>query len=316
MQQHVSAAELHRRPRRRSRAARGAQQPGGPIQLRRAHRAGVPGNRDLTRVNPNWNFGNGVIAKIGYSNTHSAQVEVRAALFQRPGLPVVLHVYALAHHHRLRRLHQRQRRHQRHHRPGAGSGKHPTARRAESHLRPAAAAGVLQLHQHPAAPHPLQRHLRSAVRKGKAFRQGASRALDAVIGGWQIASHRRLAQRHMAERRCGRVSVRQSGTQRRSAADADLNGRPQRLYFRGDFDPTRATNVDLQKLEALVPVDRGRAHPAPARRRLRQPPAADAGQRNRPAHFDHGYGEPRTRARSSWAREPGIPTSRCSRTSA
>jgi hypothetical protein len=36
----------------------------------------VPGNRDTTRVNRNWNFGNGVISKIGYSNTNSAQVEV------------------------------------------------------------------------------------------------------------------------------------------------------------------------------------------------------------------------------------------------
>jgi hypothetical protein len=34
------------------------------------------------------------------------------------------------------------------------------------------------------------------------------------------------------------------------------NGKPQRLYFRGDFDPSRATNVDMQKLQALVPADR------------------------------------------------------------
>ena len=35
-----------------------------------------PGNRDLMRANPNWAFGNGVIAKNGYSNTHALQAEV------------------------------------------------------------------------------------------------------------------------------------------------------------------------------------------------------------------------------------------------
>src|SRR5207247_4720377 len=35
-----------------------------------------PGNLDLTRVNRNWNFGNGVVEKIGYSNTHSLQAQI------------------------------------------------------------------------------------------------------------------------------------------------------------------------------------------------------------------------------------------------
>jgi hypothetical protein len=35
------------------------------------------------------------------------------------------------------------------------------------------------------------------------------------------------------------------------------NNRPQRLWFRGDFDPTKAKNVDLAPLENLVPVNRG-----------------------------------------------------------
>jgi hypothetical protein len=34
------------------------------------------------------------------------------------------------------------------------------------------------------------------------------------------------------------------------------NGKAQRLWFKGDFDPTQATNVNLQSLEALVPVNR------------------------------------------------------------
>jgi hypothetical protein len=92
--------------------------------------------------------------------------------------------------------------------------------------------------------------------RGKAFGKGASRPLDAVIGGWQIAA--------IGDWRSGTwMSVNAAeylfGNPALSADERltlTLNGRPQRLYFRGDFDPTRASNVDLQKLTALVPVDR------------------------------------------------------------
>jgi hypothetical protein len=36
----------------------------------------------------------------------------------------------------------------------------------------------------------------------------------------------------------------------------NIFGRPQRLWFRGDFDPTLATNVDQAKLQQLIPTDR------------------------------------------------------------
>jgi len=36
----------------------------------------------------------------------------------------------------------------------------------------------------------------------------------------------------------------------------NIFGRTQKLFFRGDFDPTQATGVDLGKLEQLVAVDR------------------------------------------------------------
>jgi hypothetical protein len=36
----------------------------------------------------------------------------------------------------------------------------------------------------------------------------------------------------------------------------NIFGHHQRLWFRGDFDPTLATAVDLSKLTALVPIDR------------------------------------------------------------
>jgi hypothetical protein len=36
----------------------------------------------------------------------------------------------------------------------------------------------------------------------------------------------------------------------------NYNSRTQRLWFKGDFDPTRATGVDAGKLQALVPTNR------------------------------------------------------------
>src|SRR5262249_34827608 len=39
-----------------------------------------------------------------------------------------------------------------------------------------------------------------------------------------------------------------------------FNGRPQRLWFRGDFDPTRASNVDQNALQALIPPNAQRAN--------------------------------------------------------
>jgi hypothetical protein len=39
--------------------------------------------------------------------------------------------------------------------------------------------------------------------------------------------------------------------------EMNIFGRRQRLFFRGDFDPTLATGVDQTQLQKLVPVDRG-----------------------------------------------------------
>ena len=33
-------------------------------------------------------------------------------------------------------------------------------------------------------------------------------------------------------------------------------GRPQRLWFKGDFDVAQATNVDQAQLQALIPLNR------------------------------------------------------------
>jgi hypothetical protein len=95
------------------------------------------------------------------------------------------------------------------------------------------------------------------IGKGKKFGANSGRALDAVIGGWEVAS--------IGEWRGGRwLSVGSGGwlfgdptLSEEQRLLLTFSGRPQRLWFKGDFDPRLATNVDPAALQALVPVDRG-----------------------------------------------------------
>ena len=111
--------------------------------------------------------------------------------------------------------------------------------------------------------------------RGKRFGGDASGLLNAIIGGWQIAS--------IGEWRSGNwLSVTPTeylfGDPTLSADERlplTFNGRNQLLYFRGDFDPRLATNVDQQRLQELVPVDRSQRvmHPVGAAfdNRIQQP---------------------------------------------
>ncbi|MBI3682054.1 MAG: TonB-dependent receptor [Acidobacteria bacterium] len=102
------------------------------------------------------------------------------------------------------------------------------------------------------------------VGRGKALGRNAGRALGALIGGWQLAT--------IGDWRSGNwLSVGSGGYlfgDPTLSADQRLlltfNGRPQRLWWRGDFDPTRASNVDSSKLLSLVPADRGQRIYRPA----------------------------------------------------
>ncbi len=94
------------------------------------------------------------------------------------------------------------------------------------------------------------------VGKGKRFGRNTSRAVDALIGGWQMA--------FIGEWRSGLWSSVTAndylfGDPTLSADERlvmNIFGRRQRLWFRGDFDPTFATGVDQSALQQLVPVDR------------------------------------------------------------
>ncbi|HSB18158.1 MAG TPA: TonB-dependent receptor [Bryobacteraceae bacterium] len=92
--------------------------------------------------------------------------------------------------------------------------------------------------------------------KGKKYAGNVSSALNHVVGGWQIA--------FIGEWRGGNWMSVDSGRylfgDPTLTADERLTmtyaGRTQRLWFKGDMNPTQASGVDQAKLTALVPVDR------------------------------------------------------------
>jgi hypothetical protein len=92
--------------------------------------------------------------------------------------------------------------------------------------------------------------------KGKKFGGNTSGVLNHLIGGWQIS--------FIGDWRSGSWSSVSSGLYLFGdpTLDADerleltFSGRSQRLWFRGDFNPLLASNVDQTRLQQLVPADR------------------------------------------------------------
>ena len=92
--------------------------------------------------------------------------------------------------------------------------------------------------------------------RGKAVWGGAPAPLNHIIGGWQVAT--------IGDWRSGlwitpSTNLYQFGDPRLDAdqrVEMTFNGTRQRLWFRGFFDPTQATSVTGGDLLALVPVDR------------------------------------------------------------
>jgi len=218
-------------------------------------RATPPGNRDLLRVNPNWNFSNGMVGKIGYSNTHSVQAQVQRRYSN--GLAFQW-FYTFT-----RSLTTAD--------AGAStsgnggindaSGQAQVPESIQLLGNPAMTLDErLRLNYYNSTAVPPHRIRFNAVYdlpfgRGQRFGRDANRAVDALIGGWQVAT--------IGDWRSGNwLSVSGGYLFGNPSLSADqrllltYNNRPQRLYFAGDFDPTRATNVDLQKLYSLVPVDR------------------------------------------------------------
>ena len=213
-----------------------------------------PGNRDLLRSNQNWNFA--AANHSGYSNTHSLQAEVERryasglafqffyvftrslttsdaggftsgngsinstdGVFTVPENSQLLGSPNLTYDQRLRLGYQ-------------NSSNVPAHRIRYN--------GIYDL----------------PFGKGKKFANGSGKAVNAVIGGWQLAGIGEWRGGNWLSVSSGRYlfgNPALSGDQRLLLTFA---GRSQRLWFRGDFDPTLARNVDQTALQQLVPVAR------------------------------------------------------------
>jgi outer membrane receptor protein involved in Fe transport len=93
--------------------------------------------------------------------------------------------------------------------------------------------------------------------RGKRFGRDASGVLNHVIGGWNLTSIGQWRSGLWRSVAAGRYLFGDPGLDADERLLLTFGGRPQRLWFRGDFDVTRATNVDQARLQELIPIDRG-----------------------------------------------------------
>jgi hypothetical protein len=94
------------------------------------------------------------------------------------------------------------------------------------------------------------------VGKGKKFGQDLHTALHHVLGGWQVAFIGDWRSGQWSSVNAGRYLFGDPTLSADERLEMNIFGRRQRLWFRGDFDPTVATNVDQAKLQQLIPTDR------------------------------------------------------------
>ena len=92
--------------------------------------------------------------------------------------------------------------------------------------------------------------------KGKKFGGSAGALKNAAIGGWQLATIGEWRGGNFLSVDPGLYQFGNPSLSPDQRMTLKFNGRNQLLYFRGDFDPRNASNVDATALQALVPVDR------------------------------------------------------------
>ncbi|HEX7361828.1 MAG TPA: TonB-dependent receptor [Bryobacteraceae bacterium] len=93
--------------------------------------------------------------------------------------------------------------------------------------------------------------------KGKKFLENAGRGLDALVGGWQIAFIGTWDGGFWMGNNASEYQFANPSLGPANRLKLNYSGQAQELWFAGDFDPTKATGVNLANLETLVPVNRG-----------------------------------------------------------
>jgi hypothetical protein len=92
--------------------------------------------------------------------------------------------------------------------------------------------------------------------RGKKFGGGLSGALNHLVGGWQIAFIGDWRSGMWSSVNSARYLFGDPTLGAGERPEMNIFGRRQRLWFRGDFDPTLASGVDQGQLQQLVPLDR------------------------------------------------------------
>ena len=92
--------------------------------------------------------------------------------------------------------------------------------------------------------------------KGKKFLTNSGRAVDLLVGGWQLSFIGTWEGGFWMGVNPGDYLFRNPTLKSGQRINMSIFGQNQKLWFAGDFDPTQATNVNASALQALVPVDR------------------------------------------------------------
>ncbi len=92
--------------------------------------------------------------------------------------------------------------------------------------------------------------------KGKKFGGNASGVLNQIIGGWQLSFNGDWRSGYWMGVNSGKYLFGDPTLSANERLTMNIFGKKQRLWFRGDFDPTGASGVDMAALERLVPLDR------------------------------------------------------------
>jgi Carboxypeptidase regulatory-like domain len=211
--------------------------------------AALPGGQgaDLRRPNPNWN--GYVESHVGYSNSHSIQAQIQRRFSS--GLSFqAFYVYD----HALTTSDE----------GGFGSGSggamvpENTNILGNPKLSLSQRLRLVYYNSGSVPPHQIRWNgiYELPFGKGKRYAGNSGRALDAVVGGWQLAFNGQWRSGFWMGVNNSEYLFGNPALDPSQRLTMNIFGKNQELYFRGDFDPTQATNVDLTKLTALVPTDR------------------------------------------------------------
>jgi hypothetical protein len=93
--------------------------------------------------------------------------------------------------------------------------------------------------------------------KGMRFARNAGGLLNHIIGGWQVATIGEWRGGFWSSVAAGQYLFGDPTLSSDERMLLTFAGRPQRLWFRGNFNPNLASNVDAQALQRLVPLNQG-----------------------------------------------------------